>query len=228
MEQPPRSFAGSSGPAWDGAEQGEAETASAATLRSDGTSVPVGSAGNRSSGWLGCLMLIATEGALFGYLIFTYLYLAVQTTRHWPPEGLPKLPLGAVNTLILLSSSGFVWYCERMVRRARLRAAVVSMTIAIVLGIVFVGIQLHEWHGHPYGPLANLYGSLYFTITGFHMAHVLIGLVVLALLDAWTALGYFDERRCAALTIGSMYWHFVDVVWLFIFTTIYLTPYWIG
>ena len=75
-----------------------------------------------------------------------------------------------------------------------------------------------EWHDHPYGLTAHLYGSLYFTITGFHMAHVVVGLIVLLLLLLWTALGYFDERRCAALTIGGLYWHFVDVVWLFIFT----------
>jgi cytochrome c oxidase subunit 3 len=154
------------------------------------------------------------------------LYLAVQNTQHWPPEGLPKLPLGSINTLILLSSSGFVWLCERFVKRGRVRPAVISMIVAIVLGIVFVGIQLHEWHAHPYGLTSNLYGSLYFTITGFHMAHVLVGLVVLILLCTWTALGYFEAHRHAALTIGGLYWHFVDVVWLFIFTTIYLTPYW--
>jgi cytochrome c oxidase subunit 3 len=218
---------GSSEHAWASAARAQAD-AQAGTSQAPARMLPVGSAGERSSGWLGCLMLIATEGALFGYLIFTYLYLAVQTTRHWPPEGLPKLPLGAINTLILLSSSGFVWLCERMVRRARVRAAVVSMTVAVLLGVVFVGIQLHEWHGHPYGPVDNLYGSLYFTITGFHLAHVLIGLIVLVLLGVWTALGYFDAKRYAALKIGGLYWHFVDVVWLFIFTTIYLTPYWIG
>lgn len=226
MEQPPHSMTGSSEHGWASASRAQAD-AQAGTPQAPARMLPVGSAGKRSSGWLGCLMLIATEGALFGYLIFTYLYLAAQTTRHWPPEGLPKLPLGTINTLILLSSSGFVWLCERMVRRARVRAAVISMTVAVLLGVVFVGIQLHEWHGHPYGPADNLYGSLYFTITGFHMAHVLIGLIVLVLLGVWTAFGYFDEKRYAALKIGGLYWHFVDVVWLFIFTTIYLTPYWI-
>ncbi|HEX7682998.1 MAG TPA: cytochrome c oxidase subunit 3 [Trinickia sp.] len=198
-----------------------------AVLLRPANALPVGSAGDRASGLLGCTMLIATEAALFGYLIFSYLYLAVQQTVHWPPEGLPKLGVSSVNTAILVSSSGFVWLCEHFVKRRRKRWAVASMAFAVVLGIAFVGIQLHEWRGHPYGPTSHLYGSLYFTITGFHMAHVLVGLIVLAVLGLWTALGYFDERRHAALTIGSLYWHFVDVVWLFIFTTLYLTPYWL-
>ncbi|SDR51474.1 cytochrome c oxidase subunit 3 [Paraburkholderia fungorum] len=187
--------------------------------------LPVGSAGERSGGWWGCLTLIATEGALFGYLIFSYLYLASQSTQHWPPEGLPKLGLGIANTVILLSSSGFVWLCECCVRRRRLRWGVASMAVGVVLGCTFMGIQLIEWHDHPYGLTTHLYGSLYFTITGFHMAHVAVGIVVLLLLLLWTALGYFDEKRCAALTIGGLYWHFVDVVWLFIFSTLYLSPY---
>ncbi|MDR6411654.1 cytochrome c oxidase subunit 3 [Paraburkholderia terricola] len=187
--------------------------------------LPVGSAGERSGGWWGCLTLIATEGSLFGYLIFSYLYLVSQTPQHWPPEGLLKLGLGIANTAILLSSSVFVWLCERCVRRARLRWAVASMALGVVLGCAFMGIQLIEWRAHPYGLSTHLYGSLYFTITGFHMAHVAVGIVVLLFLLLWTALGYFDEQRCAALTIGGLYWHFVDVVWLFIFSTLYLTPY---
>jgi cytochrome c oxidase subunit 3 len=194
-------------------------------LTSRGDLLPVGSAGQLSSGWWGMMAMIVTEASLFGYLIFSYLYLASQTAQHWPPEGLPKIGIGALNTGVLLSSSVFVWLCERFVRRRRIRWAVASMAFAIVLGIVFVGIQLKEWHDHPYGIATNLYGSLYFTITGFHMIHVVIGLVVLAFLLVWTALGYFDERRYAALKIGSLYWHFVDVVWLFIFTTLYLTPF---
>jgi cytochrome c oxidase subunit 3 len=187
--------------------------------------LPVGSVGRRPGGYWGMWTLIGTEAALFGYLIFSYLYLYSQSGTHWPPEGLPKIAPAAWNTVVLLSSSGFVWLCERFVVRGRPKHAACAMLVAIVLGIVFVGVQLNEWRDHPYGPSTHLYGSLYFTITGFHMAHVIVGLVVLTLLLVWTALAYFDEARHAPLTIGGMYWHFVDIVWLFIFSTLYLSPF---
>lgn len=195
-------------------------------LLSPPDALPVGSPGVRASGMIGVLTLILTEASLFGYLIFTYLYSAVQQTQHWPPEGLPKLGISTVNTLILISSSGLCWLCEWLLLHKHRRLAVLSMSGAVVLGIVFMAVQRHEWHDHSYGATSHLYGSLYFTITGFHMAHVLVGVIVLAVLTVWIALGYLDERRHAALKIGSYYWHFVDVVWLFIFTTLYLTPYW--
>ena len=91
--------------------------------------------------------------------------------------------------------------------------------------MLFVAIQLMEWHSRPFTLRSSLYGSLFFTITGFHMAHVVVGLLALAVVLLWSALGYFDARRNAPVLIVSIYWHFVDVVWIFVFTTLYLTPY---
>ncbi len=99
------------------------------------------------------------------------------------------------------------------------------MAVAILLGGAFVMIQLGEWGKKNYDLTANLYNSIYFTITGFHLMHVVVGLAVLLFLLLWTALGYFDDRRYVAVKIGGIYWHFVDVVWLFVFTSLYLTPY---
>ncbi len=187
--------------------------------------LPVGSEGKRSGGWWGVLALIVTEGSLFGYLLFTYFYLAAQSEQHWPPDGLPVLLMSGLNTLILLASSVFVWACERCIQRRLMRWSLASMALALMLGIGFVVIQLNEWSKLTYDMTSNLYGSLYFTITGFHMLHVIVGLVILMVLLLWLALGYFDHRRYAAVTIGGLYWHFVDAVWLFVFTTLYLTPY---
>jgi len=187
--------------------------------------LPVGSEGKRSGGWWGILALIVTEGSLFGYLLFTYFYLASQTEQHWPPEGLPTLVMPGVNTLILLASSVFVWASERCIKHRHLRWSLALMALAFILGVCFVVIQLNEWSKKTYDMTSNLYGSLYFTITGFHMLHVIVGLIILLILLLWIALGYFDDRRYAAVTIGGLYWHFVDVVWLFVFTTLYLSPY---
>ncbi|MGH8762836.1 MAG: cytochrome c oxidase subunit 3, partial [Nitrosospira sp.] len=161
----------------------------------------------------------------FGYLLFAYFYLASQTEQDWPPEGLPSLLMPAINTAILLASSIFVWASEYCIRQKQMRWSIAAMALAIALGAGFVVIQLIEWDTRTYDMTSTLYGSLYFTITGFHMGHVVIGLFVLLLLLVWTSLGYFDERRYAAVTIGGVYWHFVDVVWLFVFTALYIFPY---
>ncbi|WP_249179357.1 cytochrome c oxidase subunit 3, partial [Burkholderia cenocepacia] len=189
--------------------------------------LPVGSCGERAGGWWGVLTLIVTEAGLFGYLLFCYFYLQSQWPAPWPPEGMPKIGLAAVNTVVLLSSSVFVWLAERAVRAGRQGRAVAMLVVALVLGLAFALVQLHEWRDHPYGPTAHLYGSLYFTITGFHLAHVVAGLAILALLAGWTAAGFFGRERRVALTVGGLYWHFVDIVWLFIFTALYVSPFWL-
>lgn len=143
------------------------------------------------------------------------------------PEGIPKIGVGALSTGVLVLSSVFTWFSERTLKKNKRWWAFAWLLVAIVLGTLFVGVQLKEWHNHPYGLTAHLYGSLYFTITGFHLAHVLVGLVILILLAIWIALGYFDEARNAPMRIGGLYWHFVDVVWLFIFTALYVTPIWL-
>jgi cytochrome c oxidase subunit III len=95
----------------------------------------------------------------------------------------------------------------------------------VFLGAWFVLIQLSEWHKKTYDLTSNLYGSLYYTITGFHLLHVIIGLVILLTLLFWIVLGHFDDKNYMSVAIGGLYWHFVDVVWLFVFTTLFLVPY---
>jgi cytochrome c oxidase subunit 3 len=187
--------------------------------------LPVGSEGKLAGGWWGILALIVTEGSLFGYLLFSYFYLSSQAEQHWPPEGPPSLLLPGINTAILVASSVCVWASERCMARKKKWGSMMGMALAIMLGALFVGIQLVEWSNKTYGMTSDLYGSLYFTITGFHMLHVVIGLVILLLLLVWISFRYFDEKRHAAITIGGIYWHFVDVVWLFVFSTLYLFPY---
>lgn len=187
--------------------------------------LPIGSIDRRSSGWFGMWLLIVTEAALFAYLLFSYFYLALQTHRPWPTGGLPPLGLAAGNTLILLASSAAAWWGEQGMRRGIRWRLTVGMTAAFVLGGAFASVQLLEWRSKPFSFNSDLYGSVFFTITGFHLAHVVVGLLVLAALAVWSGLGYFDAVRRDIVSVGALYWHFVDAAWLFVFASLYLTPY---
>ena len=184
----------------------------------------VGSIERRASGWWGMLTLILTEAFLFAYLLVSYYYFAVQYGRPWLPAELPSFRLSGPNTAILLLSSVAVWFAERGARQDSRWRLLLGLLLGLVLGAVFVGIQFLEWMDKPFGLASHSYGSLYFTITGFHMAHVAAGLLVLAALLVWSALGYFDRERMAPVASGAPYWHFVDAVWLTLFFTFYVTP----
>ena len=171
------------------------------------------------------LALLVTEGALFAYLLFSYFYLASQSTGAWPPDGPPRLALAGTNTLLLLASSACAIWGERGIRRGRKARLVAGLAGALALGIAFATIQFFEWRSRGFNLSSDAYGSLYFTITGFHMAHVIAGLLMLAAMLVWSVLGYFDSRRHAAISIGTLYWHFVDAVWIAVFAALYLTPY---
>jgi cytochrome c oxidase subunit 3 len=187
--------------------------------------LPVGSVGRLSSGWWGMWCVIATEAALFAYLLFSYFYIAAQAHAPWPPDGPPKLGIALAGTVILLAASGTVWWGERGIMNGRPGQLRLGLAATLVLGVVFLGLQLLEWSHKSFTPAKNVYGSLFFTITGFHMVHVAAGLLMLLVLLVWSFMGYFDQRRHSALSIGAIYWHFVTAVWLAVFATLYLSPY---
>jgi heme/copper-type cytochrome/quinol oxidase subunit 3 len=186
--------------------------------------LPIGAIGRKAFGWWGMLTIIMTEGALFGYLLFSYYYFAVQYGREFLPDQLPEFKLSLPNTIILLLSSVSVWWGERAIRQNSTARTAIALGISLVLGVVFMTIQGFEWLEKPFTLASSTYGSLYFTITGFHMAHVFAGTIMLAVLLVWVLLGNFDSRRHAAISVGSLYWHFVDIVWLTLFFTFYITP----
>ena len=194
----------------------------------DGGALPVGAKGRDSVGWWGMLCLIATESCLFAYLLFSYFYIALQRGPAWSPEPHPSMLLAGPNTVILLSSSVAAWWGEGGAQRGQRIRHLLGLALAIALGCAFLVIQVFEWKAKTYGPTSGSYGSLYFTITGFHMAHVIVGLVVLSAVLFWSALGYFTPRRFEPVSISIVYWHFVDVVWLAVFSTFYLSPYLMG
>jgi cytochrome c oxidase subunit 3 len=187
--------------------------------------LPVGPIGRRGVGYWGVATLIAGEAALFSYLLFSYYYLGATNQAGWLLEPRPDFALALPNTVLLVASSWVAWFGERGVLNQRRAQALAGFAGAFLMGCVFVIVQWLEWRARHFQIGTNSYASLYFVTTGFHIAHVLVGLVVLLALFTWTALDYFSPRRRLTVSAGVLYWHFVDIVWLFVFTTYYVTPY---
>jgi len=186
--------------------------------------IPLGAHEGRAPGWWAMVWTIATEAALFAFLLFSFFYLGSQSRSAWPPTGPLALKLSLPNTIILILSSIAYRWGERGIRagnRARLRA---GLAIAFVLGLIFIIIQGIEWSNQPFGARDGAFGSLFYTITGFHGAHVVVGLLMNMLVQIWAARGTFTRESHLAVTNAGMYWHFVDIVWLFVFASLYISP----
>ncbi|MGH2703574.1 MAG: cytochrome c oxidase subunit 3 [Actinomycetota bacterium] len=191
--------------------------------------LPEHTAGPQSFAWWGMVWLIATEATLFAALLATYFYLRFKAGPVWPPEGIdtPGLALPLIMSAILLSSSIPVHYADAGVRDGSQRRLRAGLAVGFLLGAIFLGLTWGaEWPEklHEFTPTTNSYGSLFFTITGFHSLHLVVGLAF----SFWTQVrawrGAFDQERHLTVQLFAMYWHFVDVVWVFVLATIYLSP----
>lgn len=172
---------------------------------------------------LGVLWFLISEAFLFGSLFIIYYYLRAYTLPHWPPEGVElHLTTALVNTAILLASSITFSLASRAIRLGSVSGLVSWLAVTLLLGATFLAIKMYEWSSNTFGPSDHAYGSIYYTLTGFHALHVLIGLLIIGALIVRGLGGRFSAKRYLAVEIGSMYWHFVDLVWLFVFSTIYL------
>ncbi len=96
---------------------------------------------------------------------------------------------------------------------------------AMLLGLIFVALEFLEWKSKPFSLSDSLYSSLYFTTTGIDLVHLVIGIIAVATVLAWSLLGYVDARRDTPTLIVSAYWHFVTLAWLAVFVTFYISPY---
>ncbi len=178
----------------------------------------------RPLGWWGIVLVIVTESAFFAFLLFSYFYTGSLNAGPWPPHGIPEVKLAGMNTLLLLTSSGAMWWGERGIRHGDRRRLMVGLGAVLVLGVAFLSMQGVEYSHKTFSPRTDAYGSLFFTITGFHGAHVAVGLIMVAVTLVRAALGHFTADQRASVTVTSLYWHFVDAVWLAVFTSLYLTP----
>jgi heme/copper-type cytochrome/quinol oxidase subunit 3 len=180
--------------------------------------------GRRTSGYWGMALAVATEAALFATVLSAYWYVRLNSDT-WPIPGIerPKLLLAGIGTVLLILSSVSYVSAERALRADRLGRARVGLAITTVLGVVFLIVQSFEWRDKHFGIGDNAYGTAFYTVTGLHGAHVIGGLlmVLFVQLQLWRNAG--AKARHAAMQNVGLYWHFVGVVWLFVFGSLYLS-----
>ncbi|MBI2847328.1 MAG: heme-copper oxidase subunit III [Chloroflexi bacterium] len=173
--------------------------------------------------YLGMFLFIISEAFLFSSLFWTYYYLRGQSLPTWPPEGVHlNIVMASINTAILLASSGAMHWGIQRIRRGSVSGLAIGLISTFALGAAFLGITVWEWTHATFRPWTHAYGSTFFTLTGFHAVHVLGGLFVLLALLARTLRGRISQEHYLAVEVGGLYWHFVDLVWIGVFTTVFI------
>jgi cytochrome c oxidase subunit 3/cytochrome o ubiquinol oxidase subunit 3 len=174
-------------------------------------------------GRAGMIGLIVAETSLFAVFVVAYLFYLGKSLNGPYPEDVLRLPI--VNTVLLLSSSVTVALAVRALRRGRSGPAGGWFLVTIVLGAIFLVGTAREWHGLIVDDGltigTNLFGTPFYSLIGLHAGHVIVGLVILTLLCIFAfagALGRHVERA----ELASWYWHFVDAVWVAVFTVVYV------
>jgi heme/copper-type cytochrome/quinol oxidase subunit 3 len=194
-----------------------------------GELLPNVASGPRSVSWWGMTLLIATEATLFALLIVSYWYLRFRNGPVWPPNGIeaPSLKLPLIMSAILWASSAPVHWADRGIRNGNQRRLRLGLLAGFLLGLTFLILQVAVEYPpalkmHP--PSSGVYGTLFFSLTGLHGIHVLVGLLISVWVQARAWQGAFDRHRHVTVQNFAMYWHFVDTVWLFVLATVYLAP----
>ncbi len=171
------------------------------------------------------MLFLLSEGTFFAFLIIAYVYYhSVSNTGAMAARVLDPLKAG-IYTIFLLSSSLTVWRAEKSLHRGNQRAFKTWLFITIILGAVFLVGQGREYfHLYSMGDTisANIFGTSFFTLTGFHGFHVLLGLIALSVILVLALKGEFVEKNQSAVETVALYWHFVDWIWVLIFSVIYL------
>jgi cytochrome c oxidase subunit 3 len=173
----------------------------------------------------GMIAFLGSEIATFG-AVFTYYFFIRAGT--WPPTGLPKLTgsLVIANTLILVASSLTLHWAHVAIRKDQHRKFVLGLLLTLLLGIVFIGGQVYEYYEFivhsQFTITSGLFGSAFYGLTGLHGLHVSLGGVLLAIVTVRALAGQYSAERHVSVSTVSMYWHFVDVVWIFLVVVLYV------
>lgn len=177
--------------------------------------------------WWGMVLFLCNEAALFASLLGTYFFLAATSTP-WPQRGIapPQLAVPLIMTAALLASSGVLIYADRCLARGDRQRYRRGVAGTVFLGLTFLALQGKEYADklQSLHPSENTYGSIFYTVTGLHGAHVAFGLLCLIWSAARVSASPVTSRPAARNV--SLYWHFVDGVWLSVLLSLYLSPRW--
>ena len=176
---------------------------------------------------LGMLLFIVSEVMLFGAFFAAYFFIRVVAYEGgtWPPEPF-ELPVAVagVNTAILVSSSFTMHWALEAIRRNNHTALKTALTITWLLGATFLFIQINEYVHIGFSAREGAFGSIFYSLTGLHGAHVFVGLLLLSFATIRAYRGHFgpEPEKHLGVEVPGIYWHFVDVMWIIVFTTVYI------
>ena len=182
-----------------------------------------GISNNKLAMWL----FLSTECLLFGALISTYLLYKTRGNGDVLPTDIFDIPFTSVSSFVLLMSSLTMVLALSAVARGEMDRGKAWLLVTAMLGGVFIGGQVYEFtsfYREGLGYTTNPAASAFYTLTGFHGVHVSLGIVMLMSLFVAAQQGKLTQKNAETVEIVGLYWHFVDIVWIFIFTVIYLIP----
>lgn len=198
------------------------------SLRRDPRRAPERPVGH-TTGWWGMVLFIATEAATFATAIASYFYLRFAKAAPWPPppERVPDLVLPSIATAVLVVSCLPMLLAVRAGRRASTGGTGLGVLTTILGGVAFLVLQVLDWGAEwPRSTLSkDAYGSLFYSVTGLHTAHVVVGVGMLVFLLAGAAAGRVRSGHWEPVAIVSLYWYFMAVLAVAVYVTVYISPY---
>jgi cytochrome c oxidase subunit 3/cytochrome o ubiquinol oxidase subunit 3 len=175
-------------------------------------------------GTVAMFALIIAESALFTIFVVAYIFYLGKSLSGPTPRQVLELPI--FNTVCLLSSSLTIWLAERQLEGRRVSRFGIWLAITIALGLIFLAGTALEWHKLIYQDgltiSTNLFGTTFYSLVGLHATHVVLGLLMLSSLLLFTITGKVTEDQAPRIGVLALYWHFVDAVWVVVFTVVYI------
>ncbi len=198
-------------------------------MSAEAHAIPAGGAHKQEgipSALLGMVLFIASEALFFGGFFGAYFDLRAGQ-KVWPPasppiEKLEIFPIAVLLTIVLVTSSFTMQAGLSAIKRGDRRGLVRWLKVTLILGATFLGMQIYDYAHIGFGLRDGVFATLFFTMTGFHFAHVMGGALFLYLLTLQASRGEFTAEDHVAVEAGTIYWHFVDVVWIGLFSTYYI------